>query len=105
MEMPWNGMYVPQLDVPMDLNEDGILDVAFYQVLPPAPRPSGVTYINVAASVGGLPNSLRLSEDTKGELIWLGNIPRKWAEKNYLYPVPQPDLTVNPALGQNPGWQ
>lgn len=29
MTMPWNGFYVPELDKPMDLNEDGILDVCF----------------------------------------------------------------------------
>jgi hypothetical protein len=42
MEMEWNGIYVPALDVPMDLNGDGILDVAFYKTLP-ANRPAGVT--------------------------------------------------------------
>jgi len=31
MEKPWNGFYVAALNLPMDLNEDGILDVAFYQ--------------------------------------------------------------------------
>ncbi len=30
--MEWNGIYVPELDTPMDLNEDGVLDVAFYRV-------------------------------------------------------------------------
>ena len=29
---------------------------------------------------------------------------RKWAEKNYLYPIPADQKRLNPNLGQNPGW-
>ena len=29
---------------------------------------------------------------------------RRWADKNYLYPLPSDQLQLNPALGQNPGW-
>ncbi len=103
MEMEWNGMYVPSLDTPLDLNEDGILDVAFYKVLP-SNRPAGVTYINVAASVNNVTNSQRLSNDTFGEVTWLNNIVRKWDDKNYYYPIPEPARTANPALVQNTGW-
>jgi starch-binding outer membrane protein, SusD/RagB family len=103
MEMEWNGIYVPALDVPMDLNGDGILDVAFYKTLP-ANRPAGVTYINVSPTISGLPNSQRLKNDNSGEVTWLSNIPRKWEDKNYLYPIPEPAKTTNPKLGQNPGW-
>ena len=103
MEMEWNGIYVPALDTPMDLNGDGIMDVVFFKVSP-ANRLPGVTYINVAATVNGVPNSQRLSNDTYGEVTWLNNIPRKWEEKNYFYPIPEPARTANPALGQNPGW-
>lgn len=103
MEMEWNGIYVPALDTPLDLNGDGILDVAFYKTLP-ANRPAGVTYINVSATVGGIPNSQRLKNDNFGEVTWLSNIARKWEEKNYLYPIPEPAKTANPKLGQNPGW-
>jgi hypothetical protein len=103
MEMTWNGMYVPALDTPLDLNEDGVLDVAFYKTLP-ANRPAGVTYINVSPTINGVPNSQRLSQDTFGEVTWLTNIPREWEEKNYYYPIPEPDRTANPKLVQNPGW-
>jgi starch-binding outer membrane protein, SusD/RagB family len=103
MEMQWNGIYVPALDTPLDLNEDGKPDVAFYKTLPPN-RPAGVTYINVSETVNGTPNSQRLSNDTYGEVTWLNNIPRKWEAKNYFYPIPEPDRTANPELGQNPGW-
>jgi hypothetical protein len=103
MTMVWNGMYVPRLDVPMDLNEDGVLDVAFYKVLP-ATRPSGVTYINVAPTIGTAVNAQRLSKDNFGEVTWQANISRSWTDKNYYYPIPQVDINTNPNLKQNPGW-
>ncbi|MFC5411173.1 RagB/SusD family nutrient uptake outer membrane protein [Larkinella bovis] len=103
MEQVWNGFYVPALDTPLDLNEDGKNDVVFYKVRP-ATQLAGVTYINVAETVNGVPNPQRLSNDTSGELTWLSNIPRKWNEKYYLYPIPENDRLLNPAIGQNPGW-
>jgi hypothetical protein len=103
MQMEWNGMYVPELNTPMDLNEDGILDVAFYKTLP-ANRVAGVTYVEVAPTVGGKVNPQLLSNGDSGELTWLNNIPRKFTDKNYLYPIPAGDLITNPKLGQNPGW-
>jgi hypothetical protein len=105
MEMEWNGFYVPALNQPLDLNEDGVLDVAFYKVLP-TNRVPGVTYVNVAETIsGGTPNPQRLSQDTHGELTWLNNIPRNWENKHYLYPIPETDRLLNPKLGQNPGWE
>lgn len=104
MEMEWNGFYVPALNQPMDLNEDGKPDVCFYQQMPANPV-AGVTYVNVAPTLsGGTPNPQRLSNNTYGELTWLNNVPRKWEEKHYLYPIPETAITVNPALTQNPGW-
>ena len=104
MEMEWNGFYVPGLNQPLDLNEDGIMDVSFYKTLPADPVP-GVTYVNVSETIaGGSPNPQRLSEDTYGELTWLSNIPRNWEVRHYLYPIPETDRLMNPELGQNPGW-
>ena len=104
MEMPWNGFYVPALNQPLDLNEDGKPDVAFYKVMPTNPV-AGVTYVNVAETIsGGTPNPQRLSQDTSGDLTWLNNIPRNWEAKHYLYPIPETDRLLNPKLGQNPGW-
>lgn len=105
MEMEWNGFYVPELKTPMDLNEDGILDVAFYQGTKPSPPASGVTYVDVSTTVSGKPNPQLLKNGTSGELTWMNNIPRKWYDKMYFYPIPQTDLITNPNLKQNPGWQ
>ncbi len=29
---------------------------------------------------------------------------RKWSEKNYLFPLPDDQMQLNPNIGQNPGW-
>ncbi|MDN3588818.1 RagB/SusD family nutrient uptake outer membrane protein [Pedobacter aquatilis] len=105
MEQEWNGFYVPSLVAPMDLNEDGILDVAFYQGTRPTPAVAGVTYVDVSASIGTAVNSQLLRNGTSGELTWMKEIPRKWNERNYYYPIPLNDLQRNPNLKQNPGWE
>ena len=103
MTKMWNGFYVPALNVPMDLNEDGVMDVAFFQVMPANPVP-GVNYINVAETINGVVNPQRLSNNTSGELTWLTTTTREFTDKNYLYPIPEADRLFNPELGQNPGW-
>ncbi len=105
MTQDWNGMYVPSLNTPLDLNEDGILDVAFYQGARPSPAVPGVTYVDVSPQIGSAINSLRLKNNTSGELIWMDEINRVWNDRNYYYPIPLNDLQRNPNLGQNPGWQ
>jgi hypothetical protein len=103
LEMSWNGFYVSNLNQAIDLNEDGKADVLFFKGTAPTAIP-GVTFINVSDIINGTANPQRLSGDTQGEINWLNNIPRKWENKNYLYPIPENDLLMNPALGQNPGW-
>jgi hypothetical protein len=105
MEQEWNGFYVPTLNTPMDLNEDGILDVAFYQGTRPSPAVSGVTYVDVSANIGAAVNSQLLKNGSSGELTWMKEIPRKWNERNYYYPIPLADLQKNPNLKQNKGWE
>lgn len=105
MEQEWNGFYVPALNTPMDLNEDGILDVAFYQGTRPNPGAAGVTYIDVSNTIGNTTNSQKLKNGSSGELTWMNEISRKWNERNYYYPIPLNDLQRNPNLKQNPGWQ
>ena len=104
MNQEWNGFYVPALVTPMDLNEDGILDVAFYQGTKPSPAVSGVTYVDVSDLVSGKANSQKLKNGTTGELTWMNNISRKWEDKMYYYPIPPIDIITNPKLVQNTGW-
>jgi len=104
MEQEWNGFYVPALSTPMDLNEDGINDVVFFQGTKPN-LGSSLTYVDVSATVGGKTNPQLLKNGTSGELTWMNNTKRKWEDKMYFYPIPQSALILNPNLGQNPGWQ
>lgn len=102
MDQTWNGFYVPALNVPIDLNEDGVLDVCFYTTLP-ATQVAGVTYVSVADNLSnGTINPQRLNN--ANELTWLTTVQRKWDDKYYLYPIPETDRLQNPKLGQNPGW-
>ena len=105
MQQEWNGFYVPALNTPMDLNEDGILDVAFYQGARPSPAVAGVTYVDVSPKIGTAVNSQLLKNGASGELIWMNEIKRVWQERNYLYPIPLNDLQRNPNLKQNTGWE
>lgn len=102
MEMEWNGIYVPALDTPLDLNQDGKMDVVYY-VNPPATAPS-YPAIPVSDTYGGKPNPYRLSNGTYGEITWLNTVPRKWEDKLYYYPIPETDRLTNPNLNQNSGW-
>lgn len=95
-----NGIYIPALGE-YDLNEDGIIDVVFYQGTKPVSSNPKAAFVNI-----GAPNEigkLSLTNGTSGELIWNAGV-RQWLDKKYLYPIPASDLERNPNLGQNPGW-
>jgi hypothetical protein len=101
LEQPWTGFYVPALNTPMDLNNDGKDDVVFVQTTISTP---GVKQINVAPTINGKVNPQQLTNGTYGELTWLKDEPREWNDKKYYYPIPQTALLKNSNLGQNPGW-
>ncbi|HEX8039069.1 MAG TPA: RagB/SusD family nutrient uptake outer membrane protein [Chryseosolibacter sp.] len=97
LEMPYVGMYVPALDVPYDLNEDGKPDVAFVKTIPATKIP-GVYYFLIDDV------QFKLSAGTSGNLILLENLPRSFEDKKYLYPIPFNEIVLNPNLEQNPEW-
>ncbi|MCE7065074.1 RagB/SusD family nutrient uptake outer membrane protein [Dyadobacter sp. CY326] len=97
---PMNGMYVPALGE-YDLNGDGTKDVSFYQGTKPTSTTPNIAFVDVSPSTAV--GRLQLSNGTSGEIIWNPGA-REWADKKYLYPIPEADRTRNPALGQNPGW-
>ena len=100
-EAAMNGIYVPELGE-YDLNEDGIMDVCFYQNKKPSSSTASIIYVNVSPSTDS--GTRQLANGTSGELIWNPG-PREWMDKKYLYPIPESDKVKNPALGQNPGWE
>ncbi|HTF29702.1 MAG TPA: RagB/SusD family nutrient uptake outer membrane protein, partial [Flavitalea sp.] len=107
LERFYDGIYVPEKGRLLDLNEDGKFDVTFVDKIP-ATRVPGVVYFVLDNT-----NS-KLSEGTKGNLIWLSNIQKQFEDpaaadpkvksKRYLYPIPFNEMIINPRLQQNPGW-
>lgn len=69
MEMPWTGIYVPQANVDMDLNEDAAPDVHFFTVEPTSTTP-GVLYLDVISDYG-------LTNGTSGDVTWRTEVPRE----------------------------
>lgn len=107
MTMRWTGIYVPALNVQMDLDKDGTPDVIFYTGEKPTGLPASCTPVSV-----GEGTQQGLTGATSGNLTWSDNDPRVWYDdgRQYYYPIPQsainnatlPDGTTN--LKQNPGW-
>ena len=104
MAKRWDGMYVPALNTPMDLDGDGTADVLFYHGTKPT-IPSGCAAIEVGAGKGSA-----LTDGDHGTLTWQDDQPqlrRVWYAdgRQYLYPIPASAILLNPELKQNPGWQ
>ncbi|GGZ12727.1 hypothetical protein GCM10007049_00520 [Echinicola pacifica] len=98
MEMPWQGIYVPALNEPMDLDGNDSPDVAFVATVP-SQKIDGVIYFVVDGT------SSILSEGDKGHIIWRANEDREFPDKKYLHPISNTDMVLNPNLTQNPGWE
>lgn len=98
LEMSWKGIYVPGLDIPMDLDGNGTPDVSFVLKSPQTATP-GVFYFIIDNKAS------RLSEGVKGNILWREDETRVFDEKKYLYPISENDIILNPALTQNPGWK
>lgn len=96
LEKPMVGMYFPGLGA-FDFNNDGKADV-FLHAGNASGAPAGTTsIINV--------NQKRLSNTTSGNFNPLYSTPRKFREeRDYYYPLPTEDLTLNTNLKQNPYW-
>jgi len=97
LEMEYNGLYVPAMNVPYDLNEDGKPDVSFVTTTP-ATKVPGVYYFLIDNTQS------KLSEGTKGNLVWLINFQRNFEDYQYFYPIPYNEIVLNPELKQNTGW-
>ncbi|WP_285056396.1 RagB/SusD family nutrient uptake outer membrane protein [Pedobacter ginsengisoli] len=98
LEKPYTGIYIPGKDQLLDLNEDGKPDVSFVDKVP-AVKVAGVTYFVIDN------NTSKLSEGTKGNLLWLSTTVKKYEDKQYLYPINANERLLNPNLNQNPGWE
>lgn len=98
LEMPYEGIYVPEMNQLYDLNQDGSPDVSFVSSTPSNAQ-KGVVYVVVDNS------SIKLSEGDKGNVLWLSDITKKWEDYKYIYPIPHNERVLNPDLSQNPMWE
>lgn len=99
----WDGIYVPELDTPYDMNGDGVPDVCFTKNLNPDKVP-GVYYLYVGEKLAnGATSNSQLGSDGH-TLVFMKDQKRTWNDKLYFYPIPAVDVVKNPNLGQNPGW-
>ena len=101
MTMRWTGIYIPALNVQMDLDHDGTTDVIFYNGTAPTELPTWCTPI----AVGGK-SQQGITGETSGNLTWSDSDPRTWYPdgRQYYYPIPASAILKNGNLKQNPGW-
>jgi len=121
LKMSWKGMYIPELNVPIDLDQDGTYDVIFYtsdEGLETAKALTGdwntasATCAPVYVEEGaGSSSQLQLVEKVSGAngyyLTW--DVPndykRIWGNKQYFYPIPSSVMVKNQNITQNTGWE
>lgn len=96
LAQPYYGVYFPGPGV-YDIDGDGSNDYALYTDTKP----------NVKATyVWKIGTDLVLSEGDHGCAVPLASVVFSFdPERDYLYPIPIDDRTLNPALTQNPGWK
>jgi len=110
----WTGMYIPGVNIPLDVDHNGTHDVIYYT------DDQGLASA-LAQSNNANPYRVRVSTDRNAEIIqvhpagdgkgyylaWFTHNDSKkvWGPKQYLYPVPKNAINLNPQLTQNPGWE
>lgn len=95
----WDGIYIPTLNTPLDLNGDGTNDVFVTE----DSKYSG-PYKSIAMYTGDNLKVVKLADDTKGGYRLNYEISRVWNDNMYIYPIPEIVIQKNPNLKQNPGW-
>lgn len=95
----WDGIYIPALNTPLDLNGDGTNDVFVTE----DSKYSG-PYKSIAMYTGANLKVIKLADDTKGGYRLNYEISRVWNDNMYIYPIPEIVIQKNPNLKQNPGW-
>lgn len=101
-DAPWDGVYIPSLDTPVDLNGDGTYDV---YVTADANYQKTGTYKSIAMTLNDHQIAEKLADDPAGGYKLGYVMPRKWKDNMYLYPVPETVIQKNENLKQNPGWK
>ena len=100
--VPWDGVYIPGLDRPVDLNGDGVVDL---YVTADADYQKSGQYKSVAMILNKEQKAVQVADDPNGGYVLGYELPRKWNDNMYLYPVPENVILKNDNLKQNPGWK
>lgn len=91
------GMYFPAPGA-YDLDGNGTLDVCFYTDSAPSGLPANVVKFKIGERIF-------FTEGDHGYVDVTPNLPGVWNEnRDYFYPIPTDELTLNLNLVQNPGW-
>ena len=98
---PWDGVYIPALDSPIDLNGDGVNDV---YVTADANYQKNGTYKSIAMTLNEQQKANKITGDPAGGYLLGYDMPRKWNDNMYIYPVPENVIQKNTNLTQNPVW-
>lgn len=94
----FRGMYFPGPGS-YDLDLNGKVDVVIYIGTKP-PAQNGVVYLKLGSDID-------LEHDQAGGNVVVNRkIQKLWREdRDYLFPIPQQEITLNPKVTQNPNWK
>ncbi len=95
------GIYIPSIETPLDLNNDGIAETIVSAVIT---EKTGFKVLPIDAASKDLGN--KLSDGTSGIILTGTKVTATWSWSDYKYvrPIPAEALLENKNLGQNPGW-
>lgn len=97
----WDGIYIPALDTPLDLNGDGTYDVFVTE----NGSYSG-PYKSIAMTTGSNLKVVKLDDDPAGGYKLNYEMNRVWNDNMYIYPIPEVVIQKSDGtLSQNPGWK
>ena len=101
MNDPWEGIFIPSLNQPLDVNGDGNYDAYFYDT----DKIADEKYAAIGVYVGtNKSNVLNVKPVQGGYLMEYNYAGRSWPARQYLYPIPEVVIQFNTNLSQNPGW-
>lgn len=100
-EDPWEGVFIPELNTPLDMDGDGTYDAYFYDT----DEINDASHKAIGVYVGTNKNNvLNVKQVSGGYLLKYNIAGRSFPERQYLYPIPEVVIQKNPNLKQNPGW-
>ena len=102
-DAPWDGLYIADLDTPIDINGDGVLD-AYFTADQNYASSGEHKALYVGVKTSGNDTGLHAVAAEGGGYILEFKLPRTWNDNMYLYPIPSQVILLNPNLHQNYGW-